>query len=222
MDRRRHELSKRRGHEPASLPADAELLAEEGLRGGCPQADDYTWAQQLDLGVEPRPARGDLRPARFRVDPAFSPRLPFEVLDSVREVRLAPVDPGVDERLVEQAAPRPDERPKTVCVPVFHRSQTWQPAAASLSVRRVGRSGMRSAVVPGPRPGDPFLLHAFPDAPASDSQVAWTPRSSVVAGCQPSSREARPASTALRCSSPSRAGAYSGGASLAATRRQSS
>src|SRR6202008_4094333 len=37
--------------------------------------------------------------------------------------------------------------PKTVCVPVFQRSQAWQSAAAVLSDESVGRGGIRSAAV---------------------------------------------------------------------------
>jgi hypothetical protein len=35
--------------------------------------------------------------------------------------------------------------PKTVCVPVFQRSQAWQSAAAFLSDESVGRGGISSS-----------------------------------------------------------------------------
>src|ERR1044071_6213193 len=35
--------------------------------------------------------------------------------------------------------------PKTVCVPVFHRSQAWQSAAAFLSDESVGRGGIKAS-----------------------------------------------------------------------------
>jgi hypothetical protein len=45
------------------------------------------------------------------VDPALAARLPFEVLDDVRDVDRRAVDPGRVERLVEKAPGGADERP---------------------------------------------------------------------------------------------------------------
>jgi len=63
-----------------------------------------------ELGLEPRAARGQLAPARLRVDAALAARLPLEVLDRVRHVDRFPVDARLREGLVEHAAGRADER----------------------------------------------------------------------------------------------------------------
>src|SRR5262249_45750385 len=48
---------------------------------------------------------------RTPVQSALAPRLPFEVLDRVRHVRVAALDAGRLERAIEQPARRADERP---------------------------------------------------------------------------------------------------------------
>jgi len=97
------------GH--AAVLADPELTTEERLRGGRAEAHEHLRLQQRELGLEPRPAGGDLRSVRFLVDAALPTRLPLEVLDDVRDVGQPAVDPGLFERVVEQSARGADERP---------------------------------------------------------------------------------------------------------------
>ena len=105
------------------------------------------------------------------MDPPLAARLPLEVLDGVRDVGRAPVDPGPLERLVEQrpagptngcparsswspgcsptnitAAPsRPS--PKTVCVAVSQRGQRAAARAASRSFGGWARRACRPRAV---------------------------------------------------------------------------
>ena len=84
--------------------------AEQRLRRGRAEADDHARLDQRDLGVEPRPAGGDLAGVRLLVDAPLAARLPLEVLDDVGDVDRCAVDAGVLERAVEQLAGRADER----------------------------------------------------------------------------------------------------------------
>jgi hypothetical protein len=79
------------------LPAllrDPELPAEERLRCDRAQADQHARLDDREFGVEPRPARSDLRPVRLLVDPPLPARSPFEVLDRVGDVDLRAIDPA--------------------------------------------------------------------------------------------------------------------------------
>src|SRR5207245_2830257 len=96
--------------ELAAMRRHLELAPEERLRGGRAKADDRARLDQFNLGVQPRPACGDLAGVRLLVNPALAARLPFEMLDDVRHVHALAIDAGVFERLVEQAAGRTDER----------------------------------------------------------------------------------------------------------------
>src|SRR5207247_7648629 len=74
------------------------------------ETDENMRLDDCELGVEPRAARGDLRPVWLLVDAALSARLPLEVLDHVRDVGERAVDACVCERLVQESSGRPDER----------------------------------------------------------------------------------------------------------------
>src|SRR5262249_10096334 len=65
---------------------------------------------QLELGVEPRLARGDLVAGRLVVDAPLAAPGELEVLHRVGHEDVAASDAGGDERVVEHAARRPDER----------------------------------------------------------------------------------------------------------------
>jgi hypothetical protein len=103
------------------------------------------------------------------VDAAFAAWFPFEVFDNISDVRLFTIDACCIESIVEQRPAGPTKglperssslpgcspinmtftrrapSPKTVCVPVFQRSQAWQSAAALFSDESVGRGGIRSS-----------------------------------------------------------------------------
>src|SRR5262249_39385848 len=56
-----------------------EILPEERLSSGRAEAHDRAWLDQLNLGLQPGPARRDFRRVRFLVDSPFSPGFPLEV-----------------------------------------------------------------------------------------------------------------------------------------------
>ena len=97
---------------PASEHADASRATEERLRRGRTQTDDELGLDRRELELEPVPARLDLRPVGLVVDPPLPRRSPLEVLDGIRHVDAALVDPGLGKELGE-AASRPGRR--TAC-----------------------------------------------------------------------------------------------------------
>ena len=94
----------------STLLGHAEIAAEERLRRGRAEGDEYLGLDRRELGLEPGTAGGDLAPVRLRVDPALAARCPLEVLDDVRHVGGAAVDSSILERLIEQSAGGADER----------------------------------------------------------------------------------------------------------------
>src|SRR4051794_5472851 len=109
MDRREHVRRQVRLDRLAALARNAEAPPEERLRRRRAEAHEHGRLHDRELRVEPRPARGDLRPSRLRVDPPLAARLPLEVLDDVRHVGARPVDPRLLERLVQKATRGTDE-----------------------------------------------------------------------------------------------------------------
>src|SRR5258706_6419583 len=99
-DRRIYRAPRRRQQLPAVLHQ-LELRSQNRLRGDRAETDHDPRPDCLELRLEPRPARFDLRHAWFLVDAPLAARLPFEVLDRVGEVDVAPQDAGILERLVE-------------------------------------------------------------------------------------------------------------------------
>src|SRR6185369_10145212 len=111
MNRRRHERSEVRLHEPSAIDAHAEFRTDERLRCGGTEADDDARFDDADLGVEPGTAGGDLRAVRLFVNPALAAWLPLEVLHDVRDVDLRTIDACFVQGLVEKSTRRPHERP---------------------------------------------------------------------------------------------------------------
>ena len=62
------------GDRSAALARDSERAAEQSLRGGCPEHDEHTRPDRLELGVEPLTARVDLRAVGLVVDAALAAR----------------------------------------------------------------------------------------------------------------------------------------------------
>jgi hypothetical protein len=87
-----------------------EAAPEERLSRRRAERNEHVRSDESQLGVEPRPARGELRRVGLVVDPALAARLPLEVLDRVRDVHLTAIDAGFLECFVEHAAGGPDER----------------------------------------------------------------------------------------------------------------
>src|SRR5205085_3549452 len=110
MHRRDDVLGEIRFDQLSALPRDPEVAPEQRLSRSRAQTDQHARLDHVELGLQPGPAGGDLRPVRLLVDAALAARLPLEVLDDVGDVDLAPIDARVVERLVEKLPGRPDER----------------------------------------------------------------------------------------------------------------
>ena len=102
MDRRRDRVGEIRVDKPAPVLRYPELPAEQGLRRGGAEEDEHSRLDDRDFGLEPWPARGDLRPGWFLVNAALALGLPPEVFHRVRHVGRRAIDPGFLERLVQQ------------------------------------------------------------------------------------------------------------------------
>jgi hypothetical protein len=159
VDRRRHVLREVRLQPFAALFRDAELAAEQRLRRGRAEADEDARTDDGELRLEPLTAGRELAPARLGVDPPLAARLPLEVLHRVRHVDGSTVDAGLDERIVEDAAGRPDERRTVEILAVArlladeHRRRTSRPRAEH-RLRGVLPQGTGAAVrrlLPQPR-----------------------------------------------------------------------
>ena len=135
MDRGKHVRRQIGLDRLSTLLRHAEGAAEQRLRGGRAQANEDVGPDELQLGVQPRAAGGDLGPVRLRVDPALAARAPLEVLHRVRQVDARPVDTGFRERLVEQPSCRADERPALAILAVArlladeHQLRVFRPFA---------------------------------------------------------------------------------------------
>ena len=93
---------------PAHL-RDAEARPEKGLSRRRAEEHEDTRLDDGELGFEPRAARGLLGCVGLLMDAPPATRLPLEVLHSVGDVCLPPVDPGFVHALVENPTGRADE-----------------------------------------------------------------------------------------------------------------
>src|SRR5207244_8109759 len=109
MHRREDKRGKRRRDELAAVRGHLELTADERLGRRRAQADDRARLDELNLSIEPRPARRNLAGVRFLVNASLAARLPLEVLDDVGDEDRGAIDAGVLERAIEQLAGRSDE-----------------------------------------------------------------------------------------------------------------
>jgi hypothetical protein len=110
MRRDRHELRQLGRDRPAPVAADPDLGAEQSLRGGRSQQDNCAGSDHRELGPQPRQTRIHLPAVGLLVNATLAASLVAEVLDDVRDVRIARRDPRPLEPLVEHAPGRPDER----------------------------------------------------------------------------------------------------------------
>jgi len=81
-----------RAYPLASLLAHQEVTPHNALGGGSSQQHDDVWPNSCNLRVEPRAACADFQRRWFLMDTALAARLPFEVLDDIRDVDLVPTD----------------------------------------------------------------------------------------------------------------------------------
>src|SRR5438046_10443265 len=113
MNGREDVSRQRRGNELSALLSDTKPWPEESLGSRRAEANESRGMDQGDLGVEPRPAGGDLGRVRLGVNPPLAARLPLEVLHRVCDVGLTPIDTGLLEGSIEHLTGRTDERPAT-------------------------------------------------------------------------------------------------------------
>src|SRR3546814_8958996 len=73
-------------------------------------SSDLRGPQQRQLGVEPRPARADLRRVRFAMHAPLATWFPLEMLDGIGDVAPLPIEARRLQRLVENATGWADER----------------------------------------------------------------------------------------------------------------
>src|SRR6185312_6240489 len=121
--------------------SEREVRSDQGMRGSGPQECDGLRPDQGELLVEPRAAGGHLEASRLLVDAALAAHLKLEVLDDVRDVRLAAVDSELGERAVELAPGRADEWGSSAILAVAcHLTDEHQSSAAqSLPEDRLSR-----------------------------------------------------------------------------------
>jgi len=82
------------------------IFAQQSLSGARSETNQNLRLHYLQLSVEPRAARFNLRMARLLVDATFTAlrSLPLEVLDDVGHVHFRAVDSDFDQNFVEQPA----------------------------------------------------------------------------------------------------------------------
>src|SRR5689334_11672645 len=81
-----------------------ERLSEDRPCRGDAEADDDARLNDRRFGFQPRPAGGNFGGGRFFVFAALALRFPFKVLDSIREINVAPANAGFHQRFVQDAS----------------------------------------------------------------------------------------------------------------------
>src|SRR5438270_8271664 len=103
------EWRQRRVDELGALDRNAALRSDHCLGRRRSEADDRARLDHADIRFEPWAAGCDLGGVRLLMDAAFAARLPFEMLDDVRNVDGLAIDARFREGFVEQRAGRTDE-----------------------------------------------------------------------------------------------------------------
>ena len=101
--------SERRFEKFAAMLSDAKVAPEEGLGGGCTEADDHFGFERGNFRFEPGTAGGDFGGVWLFVDAALAARFPLEMLHCVGDVNFLAVDARFGEGGVEKFACRADE-----------------------------------------------------------------------------------------------------------------
>src|SRR3979409_2764803 len=84
--------------ELATLQSHAEVAAEQRLGGGGAQEHEEVGLHHPDLGIQPGATGVDLGGVGLLMQATLPLRLPFEVLDGVRDIDAAAIDPRLPER----------------------------------------------------------------------------------------------------------------------------
>lgn len=133
----------------APVPADPDVGPEDHLGGGRAEEHERLRRDDLELGLQPRPARRDVHPLRGLMNLPATALCEAEVLDDVADIRITALDSGALRCLVEDSAGRPDER-MTLAVLSITRllADEHQPRpGAALAHDRLGRLRMQLAGV---------------------------------------------------------------------------
>jgi hypothetical protein len=93
----------------AVILGDAECAAEQRLGGRGAEADDERWMDGFNFGIEPGAAGGHFASAGLLMNAPLATRLPFEMLDGIRDVDGVAIDAGLDEAAVEEQTGGADE-----------------------------------------------------------------------------------------------------------------
>jgi len=110
MNGRRH-IGRQLGmNEFTSTLSHPKIFPEQHLRRGGAEANDHLGMQSGNLSIKPRPARRDLRGARFLVYASLAALLPIKMLHDIGNVDFFPVDPRFNERLIQHASCGTDKR----------------------------------------------------------------------------------------------------------------
>ena len=99
-----------RGKYFSAVFCQSKLCSEETLGGGCAETDNQLRMNGGNLSFQPWAAGCYFQRVWLLVQPNLSARLPFEVLHSIGDVDLAPIDPRRLEAFIEQLAGRSDKR----------------------------------------------------------------------------------------------------------------
>ena len=109
MDRDEGSLRPRRLDDTAAFPQDLDLALEDSPRRRAAETHETPWLDDLQFGLPPRAARGDLTAVRFLMEPPFASWLPFEMLHRVSDVAFLAIQAGLGQRSIQQPASWSDE-----------------------------------------------------------------------------------------------------------------
>ena len=123
---------------------ESEVAAEERLRGGRAQANDYFRFYDEDLGLQPGTTGLDLAGGWFFVETPFAARLPAEMFHGVGDVDFAARDAGGVERFIEQATGGADEG---VALPIFRVAGHFADEHQTGAPRAFAEDGLRGVFV---------------------------------------------------------------------------
>jgi hypothetical protein len=99
----------RRKHLTAML-GNTKLGPEQSLRSACSQANDYAGKDCCDLLLQPWAAGRNFQRIGLLMQPDFTPRFPFEMLNRIGHVHFVPIHARGLQALIQQLAGRPDKR----------------------------------------------------------------------------------------------------------------
>jgi hypothetical protein len=94
----------------SAVLCEPKLGPEQTLRRSCAEADNELRTNGGNLCFQPWAAGHYFQRVRLLMQPDLSARLPLEMLNSIGDVHLTPVDPRRLEAFIQQVTSRPDKR----------------------------------------------------------------------------------------------------------------